>query len=410
MERIMNNKIFSRIEASEPDMIELESLLTSIPALAPESGGQGELAKAEALEAWLRKKGITDLVRMDARDPRVASGIRPNILATIPGKDDLARLWIMTHLDVVPEGERSLWKTDPWKVVVREGAVIGRGVEDNQQGVVSSIFAALAFVEEGIVPARTIKLLFVADEEVGSRFGIQHLLDGFSLFRKEDLIIVPDSGCDDGSEIEVAEKNICWLKVTTKGKQTHAAMPDKGANAFLAASDLAVRLHNLEKNVFTARDSLFEPDRTTINPTKKEANVPNVNTIPGEDVFCVDMRILPQYPVAEVLARARQEAAAVEKEYGVSILFDILQSNESRATPADSPIVGRLAGAVERVYGVKARAIGVGGGTVGAYLRKAGFDCVVWSKMRETAHQPNEYALIANIVGDAKVFASLAME
>jgi succinyl-diaminopimelate desuccinylase len=410
MERIMNNKIFSRIEASEPGMIELESLLTSIPALAPESGGQGELAKAEALEAWLRKKGITDLVRMDARDPRVASGIRPNILATIPGKDDLARLWIMTHLDVVPEGEHSLWKTDPWKVVVREGAVIGRGVEDNQQGVVSSIFAALAFVEEGIVPARTIKLLFVADEEVGSRFGIQHLLDGFSLFRKEDLIIVPDSGCDDGSEIEVAEKNICWLKVTTKGKQTHAAMPDKGANAFLAASDLAVRLHNLEKNVFTARDSLFEPDRTTINPTKKEANVPNVNTIPGEDVFCVDMRILPQYPVAEVLARARQEAAAVEKEYGVSILFDILQSNESRATPADSPIVGRLAGAVERVYGVKARAIGVGGGTVGAYLRKAGFDCVVWSKMRETAHQPNEYALIANIVGDAKVFASLAME
>jgi succinyl-diaminopimelate desuccinylase len=410
MERIMNNKIFSRIEASEPGMIELESLLTSIPALAPESGGQGELAKAEALEAWLRKKGITDLVRMDARDPRVASGIRPNILATIPGKDDLARLWIMTHLDVVPEGEHSLWKTDPWKVVVREGAVIGRGVEDNQQGVVSSIFAALAFVEEGIVPARTIKLLFVADEEVGSRFGIQHLLDGFSLFRKEDLIIVPDSGCDDGSEIEVAEKNICWLKVTTKGKQTHAAMPDKGANAFLAASDLAVRLHNLEKNVFTARNSLFEPDRTTINPTKKEANVPNVNTIPGEDVFCVDMRILPQYPVAEVLARARQEAAAVEKKYGVSILFDILQSNESRATPADSPIVGRLAGAVERVYGVKARAIGVGGGTVGAYLRKAGFDCVVWSKMRETAHQPNEYALIANIVGDAKVFASLAME
>ena len=406
----MEDRIFSRIEASGNGIVELESLLTSIPALAPESGGQGELAKAEALEAWLRKKGITDLVRMDASDPRVASGIRPNILATIPGRSDQARLWIMTHLDVVPEGERSLWKTDPWKVVVRDGAVIGRGVEDNQQGLVSSVFAALAFVEEGVVPARTIKLLFVADEEVGSKHGIQHLLSNYSLFRADDLIVVPDSGCEDGSEIEVAEKNICWLKVTTKGRQSHAAMPDKSANAFLAACDLAVRLHDLEKTVFTGRDSLFEPDRTTINPTKKEANVPNVNTIPGEDVFCVDMRILPQYPVAEVLDRARAEADGIEKKYGVKVIFEIIQSNESKATPADAPIVGALSAAVEKVYGVKARAIGVGGGTVGAYLRKAGFDCVVWSRMLEMAHQPNEYALIANIKGDAKVFAAMAME
>jgi succinyl-diaminopimelate desuccinylase len=406
----MKERIFSRIEASEAGIVELESLLTSIPAVAPESGGQGELAKAEALEAWLRKKGISDIVRMDAADPRVESGLRPNLLATIAGRSDAARLWIMTHLDVVPEGELSLWKTDPWKLVARDGAVVGRGVEDNQQGLVSSVFAALAFVEEGVVPERTIKLLFVADEEVGSKFGIQHLLANFSLFRSDDLIVVPDSGCEDGSEIEVAEKNICWLKVTTRGKQTHAAMPDKGANAFLAASDLAVRLHNLEKTVFIGRNSLFEPDRTTINPTKKEANVPNVNTIPGEDVFCVDLRILPQYPVAEVLAWARKEAAAVEKEYGVTVVFDVLQSNESRATPADAPVVGALAAAVEEVYGVKARAIGVGGGTVGAYLRKAGFDCVVWSRILEMAHQPNEYALIANIVGDAKVFAALAMK
>ena len=191
-----------------------------------------------------------------------------------PGKNDKARLWIMTHLDVVPEGERSLWNTDPWKVVVKGGSLIGRGVEDNQQGLVSSVFAALAFIKQGIAPARTIKLLFVADEEVGSKFGIQHLIANHSLFSKDDLIIIPDGGNAEGSEIEVAEKNICWLKVKTKGVQTHAAMPDKGVNAFLAASDLAVRIHGLEKSVFTARDGLFEPDRTTINPTKKGSQCP----------------------------------------------------------------------------------------------------------------------------------------
>ncbi|HWP69039.1 MAG TPA: M20 family metallo-hydrolase [Rectinemataceae bacterium] len=406
----MKDKVFSFIETAVGGIVELETLLTSIPAIAPESGGQGEVEKAAALEKWLKAAGIVDIVRMDAPDSRVASGIRPNIVATIPGKNDVSRLWIMTHLDVVPDGERSLWKSDPWKVVVKDGSLIGRGVEDNQQGLVSSVFAALAFLKQGFVPERTIKLLFVADEEVGSKFGIQYLLENYSLFGKEDLIIVPDGGNAEGTDIEVAEKNICWLRVKTIGQQTHAAMPDKGVNAFLAASDLAVRIHNLEKTVFTARNSLFEPDRTTINPTKKEANVPNVNTIPGDDVFCVDMRILPEYPVAFALEEVKKVASAVEAEHNVKIIFEVLQSNESRATPVDAPVVKALSKAVSDVYGVAARAIGIGGGTVGAYLRKAGFECVVWARMNDTAHQPNESADIANIIGDAKVFAALALQ
>ena len=405
----MKDKVFAFIENAVEGIVELETLLSSVPAIAPESGGQGEVEKAVALEKWLRAAGFVDIKRMDAPDNRVASGLRPNLVATIPGKDDRSRLWIMTHLDVVPEGERSLWKSDPWKVLVKGGRLIGRGVEDNQQGLVSSVFAALAFMKQGIKPERTIKLLFVADEEVGSKHGIQYLLEKYSLFNKEDLILIPDGGNAQGTEIEVAEKNICWLKVRTVGKQTHAAAPDKGVNAFLAASDLALRIHNLEKTVFTARNPLFEPDRTTINPTKKEANVPNVNTIPGDDVFCVDMRILPEYPVSFALKEVKKAASAVEEEYGVKVAFEILQSNESRATPVDAPVVKALAKAVSEVYGVNARPIGIGGGTVGAYLRKAGYECVVWARMNETAHQPNESAEVANIIGDAKVFASLAL-
>ncbi len=378
-------RAFEFLEAQERDIIQLESLLTAYPALAPESEGIGEIEKASALEAWLKAQGISNIEHFDAP------------------------LWIMSHLDVVPEGELSSWESDPWKVVVKDGKLYGRGVEDNQQGIVSSVFAALAFVKQGIIPERTIKLLFIADEEVGSKFGIQYLLENHSLFGKDDIIVVPDGGSADGTEIEVAEKNICWLKIRTKGKQTHAAMPDKGANALLAACDLALRVHRLEKSTFTARDPLFFPDRTTINPTKKEANVPNINTIPGEDVFYFDMRILPVYPVSRMLEEVMKQAHAIEAEYNVKIELEVIQSNESKATPADAPVVGMLAEAVKQVYGVEARPIGIGGGTVGAYLRNAGLDCVVWSKMNETAHQPNENADIANIIGDAKVFAALAM-
>ncbi len=399
--------VFKYIEGSTPGIVELETLLTAIPAIAPESGGDGEMRKAEALVAWLARKGIGQIERYDAPDERVSAGKRPNVVATIEGESGRGRVWIMSHLDVVPEGDRSMWKGDPFTVIREDGKLIGRGVEDNQQGLVSSVFAALAFVANGMIPKRTIKLLFIADEEVGSKYGIQHVLKVQGLFRKDDLIVIPDGGSADGSEIEVAEKNILWLKVVTKGKQTHGSMPDKGANAFLAACDLALRVHALEDEVFTARDDLFEPDRSTINPTKKEANVPNINTIPGEDVFCFDMRILPQYPVDSVLAEVETKMREVEAKYGVKIGHEVVQSNESKATKADAPVVKELAKAVQSVYGLRARAIGIGGGTVGAYLRNAGYDCVVWSRLEETAHQPNESAKIENIIGDAKVLAAL---
>ncbi len=406
----LKDKAFKWLEGSVGGIVELESALTSIPAIAPESGGQGEMRKAETLIGWLGAKGIHEIERYDAPDSRVPGGRRPNIVATIPGLSDSGRIWIMSHLDVVPEGDRSMWKTDPFKVVFKDGRVYGRGVEDNQQGLVGSIFAALAVMAGGGMPLHTVKLLFVADEEVGSAYGIQYLLKTQKLFRPDDVIIIPDGGNAQGTEIEVAEKNLCWIKIVTKGKQCHGSTPDEGANAFLAACELALRVHDLERTVFTARDPLFSPDRTTLSPTKKEANVPNINTIPGDDAFCFDMRILPQYPIDSVLAEVSKVMREVEAKHGVTMSYEIAQRNESKATAPDAPVVTKLARAVKEVYGVDAKPIGIGGGTVGAYLRNEGFDCVVWARLEETAHQPNENAKIENIIGDAKVFATLMLE
>ncbi len=401
------------IAGSTASMVELETLLTSHPALAPESGGQGELEKVLALEAWLRERGITRLERFDAPDSRVESGIRPNLVATIPGADDAdstaPRLWIMAHTDVVPVGEISLWSTDPWKVVEREGRLYGRGVEDNQQGLVAGVFAALALVQNKVTPPHSVKLLFVADEEVGSEYGIKHLLANHNLFRPNDIIVIPDGGDSTGATIEVAEKNLLWLRIVINGRQTHGSRPDEGVNASLAGCDLALRLNALEQ-VFSQRDELFEPPYSTFQPTKKEANVPNINTIPGEDVFCMDCRILPCYSLAQVRSEVDRCIAEVREKYGVTVSYTEPQAVESPATPADAPVARRLAQAIKAVSGVEARPVGIGGGTVGAYLRQAGYQAVVWSRMDETAHQPNEYTVIGNLVHDSQVMAHMMMQ
>ena len=396
------------IKNSKNHAIEVQTFLTAHKALAPESGGDGELKKCEALQHWLFHQGLDLQERYDAPDSRVSSGIRPNLVVTVPGKNQNKNLWIMAHMDVVPEGELDLWSSDPWKVVEKDGKLYGRGVEDNQQGMVSGILAALSFVKNNIQPELTLKLLFVADEEVGSVYGIQYLLANHSLFNKDDIIIIPDSGDSEGKTIEVAEKNIFWARFVTKGKQTHGSRPDNGINAFLANCTLALEINKLEKKL-KKRNKLFEPSWSTLQPTKKEANVPNINTIPGEDVFYVDCRILPCYNLEYIRNRINACIAKVERKYGVSISYSEEQAVESPATSETAPVVTELKTAISKIYGVSAYPIGIGGGTVASYLRNAGYSAAVWSRLEETAHQPNENCNIESIIGDAQVFAYIAL-
>ena len=396
------------LDNSRRDIIALQTLLTSIPAIAPEGGGDGETKKCDALEAWLKKNGFDQLERFEAPDSRVSSGSRPSLVVTIPGKDDSKSIWVMAHIDVVPTGDLSLWQTDPWKLVEKDGKIYGRGVEDNQQGLCSATFAGLYLIKNGIVPACTVKLLFVADEENGSEYGAIWLIRNTDLFHKDDLVLIPDGGDSEGRTIEIAEKNLLWLRVHVMGKQTHGSRPDSGANACLAACALSLKLHDLEK-IFNKHDSLFEPDYSTFQPTKREKNVDSINIIPGEDWFCMDCRILPCYSLAEVLAKVDEACREVETQYGVKVEYTTPQKSESPATSVDAPVAQKLAAAIKKVHNIDAKFIGIGGGTVGAELRRCGIDAVVWSTLDDQAHQPNEYCVIENLIKDSETLIELFM-
>jgi succinyl-diaminopimelate desuccinylase len=398
-----------KLAEKREQMIALQRDLTGVPALGPQNGGTGEWEKAKVLVSWLERLGLGPCEMHPAPDPRVPRGDRPNIVVTVPGRTSDGTFWIMSHLDIVPPGEASLWDSDPYTLVVKGDRLIGRGVEDNQQGMVASIFAAACVQELGLTPARTVRLLFVSDEETGSEKGVQHLVAHTSLFGSRDRALVPDGGSADGSQIEIAEKSILWLRFRLRGRQCHASTPQKGVNAFEAGSHLVVRLGALAQR-FSATDPLFEPPGSTFTPTKKDANVPNINTLPGEDVFHLDCRVLPREDLAEVLRFIRGICDGIQRDFGVSVEVQEVQKASSPPTPADAPLVGALSKAVASVYGVKAATMGIGGGTVGAYLRAAGIPTVVWGKLDEAAHQPNEYCLIDNLMGDALVMALLMLE
>jgi succinyl-diaminopimelate desuccinylase len=407
---LQNQKLFHEIEQLQPEMVKTLMALIRLPAIAPENGGDGETQKAKKLTQILQDTDFDKIERYDAEDSRVSTGKRPNIITYYRGETDAKRLWIITHLDVVPPGEEQMWTmAKPFEPQLKNNRVYGRGAEDNGQSLIASLFAVKAIKRLGLKPKRTVALAFVADEEQGSNYGIQHLIDK-GLFRKDDLIAVPDGGSGDGSFIEVAEKSILWFKLRTFGKQVHASLPNTGLNAHRVGMQVALALDKMLHEKYSRKDDKFDVPWSTFEPTKKEKNVDAVNIVPGEDTLYFDCRILPSYSLDEVLSEITRITKEFEKEKGVKITVEILQKQASPETnDANSEVARLLKQAIREFRGLDARVGGIGGGTCAAFFRKAGFPAVVWSTIDEVAHQQNEYTKVDNMVNDAKVFALLAM-
>ena len=100
----------------------------------------------------------------------------------------------------------------------------------------------------------------------------------------------------------------------------------------------------------------------------------------------------------------------IEKDYGVKVEYSIPQKSESPATSQDAQIVKKLSQAIYKTRGINAKTIGIGGGTVGAELRREGIEAAVWSTLEDMAHQPNEYCVIQNMIDDAITLAVLFNE
>ncbi len=397
------SRISEGLEQYREEMINLQRELVSRVAVGPDQGGPGEGEKAAYLTNLLESWGLK-VDNYPAPDDRVPGG-RPNLVAMLPGRRP-EKAWVLSHLDVVPPGDVTLWDSDPYTLRVDGDRLIGRGTEDNHHGIVASLIAVKALLDLGITPNRTVGLALVSDEETGSGYGLDFLLQSQPhLFSPDDLIIVPDAGNPESTLIEVAEKSILWLRLILLGKQSHASRPQLGKNTLRAAAHVIVALEALHQE-FDARNPLFNPPESSFEPTQKEANVGNINTIPGRDVFYLDCRVLPEYNLGEIKARVEAIGTETAGKFGVSFTLEVVQELKS-APPTDpnSPVVKALVAAIKEVYGREPKPQGIGGGTVAAFFRQQGLPAAVWMTVSNMAHQPNEFTLIENLMGDARVFA-----
>jgi acetylornithine deacetylase/succinyl-diaminopimelate desuccinylase-like protein len=155
---------------------------------------------------------------------------RPNLVARLEGAGSGAPLLVQGHVDVVTTSGQQ-WTKPPFGGALIDGYVWGRGALD-MKGPVAMMLAAFlrAKREQTPLPGDVI-LAVLADEEdggdVGARFLAEehrHLFEGVRYALSEFGGFSLDVGGRRFYPVQVAEKQICWLKATVRGPGGHGAL------------------------------------------------------------------------------------------------------------------------------------------------------------------------------------------
>ena len=128
-------------------------------------------------------------------------------------------------------------------------------------------------------------------------------------------------------------------------------------------------------------------------------------------MFYYDCRILPDYSLEEIKNQIRSISDEIQNQFGVTVNISYPQE-ETAPTPTapDTPAALAIKKAVKQIYKRDAKTIGIGGGTVAAFFRRAGLPAVCWCTVDDTLHAPNEYCKIENVINDAKIFAHIFLQ
>ncbi|MFN2234828.1 MAG: M20/M25/M40 family metallo-hydrolase [Anaerolineales bacterium] len=268
-----------------------------------------------------------------AKDPN-----RPNLIARLKGSGSAPPLLLQGHVDVVTTAGQD-WKVPPFSAEIQDNFIWGRGTLD-MKGAVAMMLSAFvkAHHESANLPGDVI-LCLLADEEASGNFGAKYLVEEHAAIFKDVRYALGEAG---GFSLEimgktffpimVAEKQICWTKITLHGAAGHGSMIHRGGTMAQLGKILQtldkkrlpahitkpvtemimgiagglsfpanVLLKQLINPIFTDRilnsmggsGKLFEPlFHNTVNATIVHAS-DKINVIPAEVILELDGRLLP---------------------------------------------------------------------------------------------------------------------
>jgi acetylornithine deacetylase/succinyl-diaminopimelate desuccinylase-like protein len=325
-----------------------------------------ERALLEWLAGYLSDAGLeVDLLRPEPD--------RPSLIARLRGAEPGPVLGYLNHVDTVLASPED-WQHDPWGGEVHDGFLWGRGALDMKSQTAAEAVAAATLARSGRRPARgELKLMCVADEEVGGTLGARWLTEEHPDRVRCDYLLNEGGGAvmpyADRRLYGVCtgEKGTFRFRVRTHGRAGHASLPGFADNALVKLAPVLERLattradHDLTDAARVLLEVLAgdasDPDAAIaeiegveprlavmVDPTLRVTAVPTrifasekINVIPAHAELLVDCRVPPGMGSRETHARVR-ELLGPDDGFEVEYLEQVV----GNGSPAASPLMDAI--------------------------------------------------------------------
>jgi len=131
-------------------------------------------------------------------------------------------LAVLCHLDVVPAGDLEDWQTPPFEATLKDGWLIGRGVQDDKGPSLAALYAVKSLLDQGVVFTKRIRFIFGTDEET-----LWRCMNRYNqIEEKADLGFAPDSSFP----LTYAEKGLLQVKLHGPGWEDRPLQAGRALN------------------------------------------------------------------------------------------------------------------------------------------------------------------------------------
>jgi succinyl-diaminopimelate desuccinylase len=369
------------------EVVELAKALIACPSVTPRTVGVFNV-----LEDYLRPLGFT-AQRMVFKE----EGFEPveNIYLRLgTGSPNFC---FAGHTDVVPPGDEAQWSVPPFEPRVEGAELIGRGAEDMKGAIAAFMVAVKQFVAQPF--AGSISFLITQDEEGDAVNGTRKML-GWLKEQGEviDHCIVGEPTNPDylGEMVKIGRRGSISFRLTVKGKQGHAAYPERADNPI---TRLVNMLHALKSTKLDDGTEHFPPSNLEI--TSVDVGNPTSNIIPASASARFNVRFNNLHSSQSIAEWVRARCAP----FGEPEMLSYHVTGEAFLNK-DAWFEQLMVGAVQEVTGHTPKLSTTGGTSDARYIKDV-CPVIEFGTTGRTAHMIDERVEVTTLEGLAKVYEAV---